>query len=106
MAINRVAVQTIIKNIPTELRNAARKERKVIINETKKDPIAASFMAAKGELSYVSNNILKAKLAELNKKLAAEAYAETNQFVHRQPMGNVAQQVKPDVVKASSYLNN
>ena len=65
MAINRVAVQTIIDTVPAKLRNAARAERQALIKETKKDPIAASFMAAKGEIPFFNNNKLQTELGKL-----------------------------------------
>ena len=55
MTINRVAAQQIIKKVPTKLRDAARAERKVIINESKKDPIGTSIRAAHGQFDFVNN---------------------------------------------------
>lgn len=75
MPINRVAAQKIIERIPTELRAAARKERKFLLEETKKDPVSASFMAAKGQIPFFNNIVLEQKLAEVNKQIAAESYA-------------------------------
>ena len=75
MPINKLTVQSVIERIPVELRNAARKERQALITETKKDPIAASFMAAKGQMPFFNNVVLREKLAEVNKQVAAECYA-------------------------------
>lgn len=105
MAINRVAVQTIIDTVPAKLRNAARAERQALIKETKKDPIAASFMAAKGEIPFFNNNKLQSELSKLNNKLAADAYKTDNAFVHRQPHGSmIAESAEKSVVHASMNL--
>lgn len=107
MAINRVAVQTIIDTVPAKLRNAARAERQALIKETKKDPIAASFMAAKGEIPFFNNNKLQTELGKLNNKLAAEAYeAKTaGEFIQRQPHGSmIAESAERPVVHASMNL--
>lgn len=105
MAINRVAVQTIIDTVPAKLRNAARAERQALIKETKKDPIAASFMAAKGEIPFFNNNKLQSELGKLNNKLAADAYKTDHAFVHRQPHGSmIAESAEKPVVHASMNL--
>lgn len=75
MPINKVAVQSVLKRIPVQLRNAARQERQALIAESKKDPIAASFMAAKGQVPFFNNSALSEKLAEVNKQIVAECYA-------------------------------
>lgn len=106
MIINRPAIQKILNTVPQDLRQAARKERQVLIKETQKDPIGASFMAAKGELPFFNNNKLTAKLQEVNNKLAAESYAKNHspEFVHRQPMGNITESADVPVVHASMNL--
>ncbi len=108
MTINRIAAQKMIDTIPQTLRAAARKERQILLKETKKDPIAASFMAAKGELPFFNNVKLTNTISEINKKLAAEAYQQrqAQEFVQRQPMGYLNQKA-PDaneVVHASMFI--
>lgn len=99
MPINKVAVQAIIERIPVSLRTAARQERQALIAETRKDPISASFMAAKGQIPFFNNIALREKLADVNKQLAAECYATA-----QAPAGESAVSKGVDVVKASSIL--
>lgn len=99
MPINKVAVQSVIERIPAQLRTAARQERQLLINETKKDPIAASFMAAKGQMPFFNNMVLREKLADVNKQLAAECYATA-----KAPTEAAAVAESVEVIKASSIL--
>ncbi len=107
MAINRIAAQTMIDTIPQKLRAAARKERQLLLKETKKDPIAASFMAAKGEIPFFNNAKLTNTINEINKKLATEAYQQkqAQEFVQRQPMGFLNEEAAAnEVVHASMFI--
>lgn len=99
MPINKVAVQSIIERIPVSLRTAARQERQALIAETKKDPIMASFLAARGQIPFFNNVALREKLAEANNQLAAECYATA-----QAPAGENLVSKGVDVVKASSIL--
>lgn len=99
MPINKVAVQSIIDRIPAELRTAARQERQALIAETKKDPISASFRAAKGQVPFYNNVELKEKLSKVNEELAEECYANFSK-----PTEVTAAAKDIDVVKASSIL--
>lgn len=98
MTINRVAAQQIIKKVPTKLRDAARAERKVIINESKKDPIGTSIRAAHGQFDFVNNEKLQKMLSDLNKKLSADKFVSPRQPITRTSTPEV------EVVKASSIL--
>lgn len=106
MAINRVAAQTMIREIPAKLRNAARAERKAIINESKMDPVGTSIKAAHGQFDFVNNIKLQKKIAKINEKFASEQYAKTDNFIQRQPSGLMPSKTAPEVVKASTYLGN
>ena len=99
MPINKVVVQSIIDRIPGELRTAARKERRVLIEETRKNPIVASFMAAKGQIPFLNNTILREKLAEVNRQIATEYYA-----IVKEPIVEKAAYNNAEVIKASSIL--
>lgn len=108
MTINRLAAKTFISSISSELRAAARQERKALIQATKKDPVGTAFEAAKGRFSYENNNKLTEQLNELNKKFAAQQYeqAQAKAFTNRMPIGNTAPQKAPaeKVVHASMIL--
>ncbi len=106
MSINRVAAQTMIKEIPAKLRNAARAERKAIINEYKSDPVSASVKVAHGQFDFVNNIKLQKKIAKINEKFASEQYAKTDNFIQRQPSGLMPSKTAPEVVKASTYFGN
>ncbi len=106
MAINRVAAQTMIREIPAKLRNAARAERKAIINESKMDPVGTSIKAAHGQFDFVNNIKLQKKIAKINEKFATEQYAKNDSFIQRQPSGVLHSKNTPEVVKASTYLGN
>lgn len=101
--INRVAVKHIIENTPTQLRNLARKERKVLIEATKNDPVGTAFQAANGQFNYANNGMLTKKLNELNVQMAKDAYSKG--FIHRQPMGEMVPQKTHDVIKASHIMD-
>lgn len=102
MSIDRIAVQKIIDKIPRELRNAARIERKIVVDSAKSNPISTSIEAAYGKFDFSNNIELQAKIRELNKKLAEDAYKS---IYHRQPTGFMSQcDNMPDVVKASMNL--
>lgn len=108
MSINRVAAQRLISEIPVNLRNAARAERKVIINETKKDPVGTSIRAAYGQFDFTNNIKLQQKMAKLKNKIALETYDNKHSaepFIQRQPTGPVEQLTKKNkVVHASMML--
>lgn len=107
MSINRVAAQKLISEIPAKLRNAARAERKVIIEETKKDPVGTSIRAARGQFDFSSNVKLQQKMEQLKNKMAVEAYEEKQaaSFIQRQPTGPIEQYGKKNsVVHASMML--
>lgn len=110
MPINRIAAQRLISEIPQKLRNAARAERKIIINETKKDPVGTSIRAASGQFDFTNNVELQTKVQHLKNKMAVEAYEKkqnSQTFIHRQPQGNVVQCYTntPKVIHASMVLD-
>ena len=107
MAINRIAASTMIREIPAELRNAARAERKVIINESKKDPISTSIKAAHGQFDFAKSIELKNKMEAIKNKLAVQAYekASADTFIQRQPIGEISKNVAQNQeVYAGMYL--
>src|SRR5574344_2214680 len=70
MAINKIAAQKIIKNIPQDLRIAARKERQSIINARKADPTGAAYKAAHGYFPITNNRTLEKQINELKNQIA------------------------------------
>lgn len=106
MTINRVAAQTMIKEIPAKLRKAAREERKVIAQASKQDPVGTSIKAAQGYFEFANNTKLQSKMIKIKERIAAEEYAKTNPFIQRQPMGAMAAEAAAEspVVHASMFL--
>ena len=104
MKINRVAVQQIIDAVPTKLRNAARAERKVIITESKKDPIGTSIRTTHGQFNFSNNLKLQKQIKKISANIAAAEYksAETKSFIQRQPFNiSLASDNRSNVVHAS-----
>ena len=81
-------IRTIVRKIPVELRNAARKERAIIHKEMVQDPISASFKLSHGQYNFENNLKLQKEVAKLLDAKASTTYAETNQFFQRQPIGS------------------
>lgn len=76
MAINRLAAETIIQQVPKKLRDAARVERKLINQYMKEDPVGHSFKVSHSGFEYSNNDKLRMLISEINTKISSEIYAQ------------------------------
>ena len=104
MKINRVAAQKLIKEIPADLRKAARAERKKIAKDAQQDPIGTSLRASYGYYNTTNNFKYTQDLIKLKEKIAQEQYSSNHPFIQRQPYGSHAANSETRVIKASTYL--
>ena len=83
MRINREAAAEIIKRMPADLRNAARKERKNIAQLAQKDPVGTAYRAAHGYYNGVTLNDLRysQELIKIKEQVAKEQYAKNNPVI-------------------------
>ena len=104
MRINREAAQKLIKEIPADLRKAARAERKTIAKDVQKDHVGTAYRAAHGYYNTTNNFKYTQDLIKLKEKIAQEQYSSNHPFIQRQPYGPNSGNQTPKVIKASTYL--
>lgn len=108
MKLNLSDIKAIVKKVPVELRNAARKERAIINKEMKQSPIDASFKLSHGQYNITNNIKLQEEVAKLIETNATNTYTETATFFQRQPMGsnlNIVEELPEVVIRQPKFFN-
>lgn len=94
-ASNVQELRKLVKQVPTELRNAARKERREFLKMDLTQPGSASYVIARDGAQEAS------KLAKFIDELRLQNATE---FYNKQPFTISTERKIPNVVKASSFL--
>jgi len=108
MKLRMTDIKELVRKIPVELRNAARKERAIINKEMKQNPIVASFKLSHGQYNLKNNVKLQEEVTKLLETKAPSTYAETATFFQRQPMGtnlNIAEELPEVVLRQPKFFN-
>lgn len=95
-ASNVQELRKLVKQVPTELRDLARMERRHFMKMDAKYPDSSAYAIARG--GAYNNSRLAQVVDELRQKNAAEYY-------NKQPFTISTERKMPNVVKASSYLD-
>lgn len=94
-ASNVQELRKLVKQVPTELRDAARIERREFLKMDAKHPDSSSYAISRGGAQAAS------KLAKFIDELRSQNATE---FYNKQPFTISTERKMPNVVKASSFL--